>query len=95
MSNLDSEQHVKELQEADKPCNATCAKCGSTDACRRHRLKGECWNVATIGARRVKRASEFVKCDEFVCDALAECITHTCRICGWEWETPVLGQEDA
>lgn len=74
------------------PCEMPCAKCGSTDAHRRHYVKGETIRP-NIGQ------GPCGKCTKFVDRGLAhswrvqkECIVHHCRCCGYEWDTAPMSK---
>jgi uncharacterized metal-binding protein len=66
------------------PCSAVCAKCGSADINRRHRLTGDSWN--NFGMER-ERSTAFIESDGYTVRALVQCITHHCRCCHYDWET--------
>lgn len=73
-----------------KPCNWPCVKCGSTDANRKHFFQGED-TLEGIGPSDNERSSDFVdREDGWKHPAKKECIVHTCRCCGYVWDTAPL-----
>ena len=73
--------------ETGRPCEAACPKCGGTDVNREHRYKGDDWPFYR-GNR--ERSNEFVCVHDFRWKAKREHVSHHCRTCHYEWETPVL-----
>lgn len=74
-----------------KPCKATCEKCGSGDVLHRHHLPGT--DARTGISIDGGRTTEYV--DRPSCMAWhvkTECIVHTCRVCGWYWDGPVMAK---
>lgn len=80
------------LVEEPLPCNYACPKCGSSDAHRRYFRKG--FDTSGIGPYPTEDEvgkSEFVNRKErWYQPALKECIVHTCRCCGYSWDTAPL-----
>ena len=73
------------------PCNERCPKCGSPDVLRQFVQSGESW---ANRSDRV-RGNEFLVSDKFDVQCFRDCITHHCRICQWDWETPPLPSPNA
>jgi hypothetical protein len=70
---------------AGAPCSELCAKCGSSGINRWHRLAGDSWK--NYGMER-ERSTAFILADRYTVKASVECITHHCRCCHYDWETP-------
>lgn len=78
-----------------KPCDETCAKCGSTDADLTWRQAGQSW---------MPTWSEFTTCldgpyveqlsGRYRCVAKQECIVHHCQKCMYEWVGPVMPEPE-
>lgn len=70
------------------PCATPCPKCGASDIHRRHYSKGD-QLYRGIGDEPRKQ-SKFVKVMFTESYAKRECIAHSCRCCGYDWETDIV-----
>lgn len=66
--------------EAVRPCE----KCGHADVHRKFRKEGERWRV------EYEFRSAFAYREHYMATASREHIEHTCRCCGYEWQTKPL-----
>jgi hypothetical protein len=74
---------------APLPCSAGCAKCGSSDIHRKYYAEGEDTNGVRPN-RKGKSSALVNRKDADLQPALHECIVHTCRCCGYSWDSDSL-----
>jgi hypothetical protein len=82
----------EETKRQELPCRISCPKCGGSDICRKHRVAGETWDKYNLER---ERNNDFVRSKGLCYYAKLECITHHCRECEYEWETPTADQHEA
>jgi len=71
----------------------SCPKCASCDIHRKYVNKGEkFWHGFGVTDR--PRLNEFVEVKRFEGIALKECLLNHCRVCGFDFESPVLNDSD-
>lgn len=75
-----------------KPCDASCPKCGGSDVYRRYRRKGE--EFSREPGEYDSHEDGAIAYDTYRAMATEECIQHRCRTCGFEWNTPPLTRKE-
>jgi hypothetical protein len=75
------------------PCSALCPKCGSPDILRQFRRNGEEWEGAVeIGEYIEPGENTLIVWGEYGnTKAKRDIITHHCRCCQYDWQTPPIG----
>lgn len=82
-----SEQKQAKIADAQPLCSLPCPKCGNTDVYRRFYRKDENTNEGS-GPSRNTLSTEWVdRGSVFVQNARKDCIVHTCRCCGYMWDS--------
>jgi hypothetical protein len=103
---LDKIEEVLETIEKEnpmKPCEIPCPKCGSLDIARNFVQRGEHFSIIPKHLERFldwpSKLSEDITPPKlpgsiprvYYCKAIYSLFTHSCRVCGWYWETPFEG----
>jgi hypothetical protein len=74
------------------PCSIPCPKCGASDISRRHLMPNDNAQLGLSGGPG--RSSDFVdRSMNWKHPVLLECISHSCRVCGYYWDTAFLPVE--
>ncbi len=76
-------------RKASAPCDSTCSKCGGADIHRLYKKPGDSIKIENGGKERpfLKRSPHSPWWD-----VIEEHIIHHCRVCHFEWSTPVLNK---
>lgn len=80
---------MQPLREA-LPCESTCPKCGHGDIYRRYFDAGQDTHAGQRPRGSLKSTAWVDRSDGWIQPALKDCIVHSCRCCGYQWDSDPL-----